>query len=209
MAEGAPDLDFRPGEPARSTLGQWVQTCRNCGAAAPDLTALPLSAAEIVRSENYRWLGRHNAHIRPHLRWARLCAAHLRGTVFLQAAWAEDDADNNEAARVQRLSAIRAWGTPETAHARMRKIDVLRRVGHFDRAKMHADILLQSDPDPTSAAILRFQIARISEGDTGGHLMSKALPPSVIRPHVARAPSAGTPVKNVGLLARLFGYGKK
>ncbi len=201
MAEGAPDLDFRPGEPARATLAQWIQTCRNCVAAAPDLAALPLSAAEVVRSENYKWLERHGAHVRPHLRWARLCAAHLRGAVFLQAAWAEDDAGNDQKATELRLRAIRAWGTPEAAEARMRKIDVLRRVGNFDRARMHADILLESDPDPTSAAILRFQLARIAEGDIGRHMMSSALPRAPSRPHVARVAEAKP---KPGLLARLF-----
>lgn len=204
-AEGAPDLDFRPGEPARSTIAQWVQTCRNCLAAAPDLAALPLSAAEVVRSENYKWLERHAAHVRPHLRWARLCAAHLRGAVFLQAAWSEDDAGNDDAARALRLRAIRAWGTPDAAEARMRKIDVLRRVGNFERARMHADILLESDPDPTSAALLQFQLARIADGDVGRLMMSAALPRSTIRPHVARHPAAASPEPKPGFFARLFG----
>lgn len=202
VAEGAPDLDFRPGEPARATLADWLQTCRNCVAAAPDLAALPLSAAEVVRSENYKWLERHAAHIRPHLRWARLCAAHLRGAVFLQAAWAEDDAGNDDAAKALRLRAIRAWGTPEAAVDRMRKIDVLRRVGNFDRAQIHAGILLESDPDPTSAAILRFQLARIADGDLGRHMMSAALPASPTRPHVMISRPAETPLPS-GVFARL------
>lgn len=201
VAEGAPDLDFRPGEPARSTLANWVQTCRNCVAAAPDLSALPLSAAEVVRSENYKWLERHGAHVRPHLRWARLCAAHLRGAAFLQAAWAEDDAGNDDKSVELRLRAIRAWGPPEAAVDRMRKIDVLRRVGAFDRARAHAEILLGSDPDPTSAAILRFQLARIDAGDVERHIMSSALPALARQPHVARI---AEPQRKPGLLARLF-----
>jgi hypothetical protein len=201
MAEGAPDLDFRPGEPARSTLPRWIQTCRNCVAAAPDLAALPLSAAEVVRSENYKWLERHDAHVRPHLRWVRLCAAHLRGAVFLQAAWAEDDAGNGDKATELRLRAIRAWGTPDAVTDRMRNIDVLRRVGDFERARMHVDILLESDPDPASAAILRFQLARLGEGDVGRHIMSSALPASPNRPHVVRAEQSKP---KPGLLARLF-----
>jgi len=200
-AEGAPDLDFRPGEPARSTLPDWVQTCRNCVAAAPDLAALPLSAAEVVRSENYKWLERHGAHIRPHLRWARLCAAHLRGAVFLQAAWAEDDAGNDDKSVELRLRAIRAWGTPVSVTDRMRQIDVLRRVGAFDRARTHADLLLADDPDPTSAALLRFQLACIDAGDVGRHIMSNALPALARRPHVARVVE---PQPKPGLLARWF-----
>ncbi len=52
-AELAPDLDGRPGEPARSTLPRWIATCRRCGASAPDLAALPQGAAETVRASGY------------------------------------------------------------------------------------------------------------------------------------------------------------
>ena len=38
--ELAPDLDFRPGEPARSTLRRWITECSGCGAASPDLSTL-------------------------------------------------------------------------------------------------------------------------------------------------------------------------
>ena len=46
--EIAPDLDMRPGEPARSTLRDWIQVCSRCGAAAPDLSALPSTARAVV-----------------------------------------------------------------------------------------------------------------------------------------------------------------
>ena len=41
----APDLDGRPGEPARSTLPRWVQVCPACNAAARDLSFLAPGAA--------------------------------------------------------------------------------------------------------------------------------------------------------------------
>ena len=46
--ELAPDMDMRPGEPARSTLVDWVQTCPKCGAAAPDLSTLPSTARAVA-----------------------------------------------------------------------------------------------------------------------------------------------------------------
>ena len=52
-AEGSPDLDLRPGEPARGTLARWIAVCGGCGAAAPDLSVLPEDAAAIVRSVAY------------------------------------------------------------------------------------------------------------------------------------------------------------
>ena len=39
--EIAPDLDMRPGEPARSTLRDWIQVCPKCGAAAPECLPCP------------------------------------------------------------------------------------------------------------------------------------------------------------------------
>ena len=206
MPDGPPDLDLRPGEPARASLAHWIQTCRACQAAAPDLAALPLSAAEIVRSENYRWLERHATHVRPFLRWARLCPAQLRGEVFLMAAWSEDDADNADAATVLRQRALRVWGEPDTLPAALRRLDVLRRTENWEAAAAEAARLGVQPLDETSAAILRFQQARIAERDTGRHNMASALPPPANRPHVShgRGPAATQETKG-NWVKRLLG----
>lgn len=165
-AEAPADLDFRPGMPARGTLSQWLQTCRTCGATAPDLGALPLSAAEVVRSDNYKWLARHAPHVRPFLRWARLCPAELRGDVLLQAAWAEDDAGNDAAAAALRLRAIRAWGPPTDIAGTLRQIDVLRRAEAWERAEIYADWLAGEDIAAEDADILGTQRHRIAARDS-------------------------------------------
>ena len=165
-AEAPADLDLRPGLPARATLSQWLQTCRTCGATAPDLSALPLSAAEVVRSDNYKWLARHAPHVRPFLRWARLCPADLRGDVLLQAAWAEDDTGNDAAAAALRLRAVRAWGPPEGVAATLRQIDVLRRAAAWEQAGLYADWLAGEDIAAEDAEILHTQRHRIATRDS-------------------------------------------
>lgn len=203
IPDGPPDLDLRPGEPVRSTLHLWLETCRSCGAAAPDLSALPLSAAEVVRSENYRLMQRHAAHVRPFLRWARLCPAHLRGEVLLQAAWAEDDAGNDAAAAALRLRAVRAWGhlPPEQ---RLRLVDVLRRAADWDAALAQVDALMDTLTDPSSRSILHFQRDRITARDAGRYQMANALPPPACRPHVVHSRAPVPARQKPGLLDRLL-----
>src|SRR5271155_2207768 len=73
--EIAPDLDMRPGEPARSTLRDWVVVCSHCGAAAPDLGALPGSARAVVESDAYRLLSTSALEeTLPFRRWALICS---------------------------------------------------------------------------------------------------------------------------------------
>ena len=72
--EIAPDLDMRPGEPARSTLRDWIQICSQCRAAAPDLSALPTTARAVVESNEYRMLSTEVLEeTLPFRRWALIC----------------------------------------------------------------------------------------------------------------------------------------
>src|ERR1700710_3123501 len=95
--EIAPDLDMRPGEPARSTLRDWVQACPRCGAVAPELSTLPSAARSVVESDEYRMLStRALEETLPFRRWALICERTgdrpQQAEALLQAAWAADDA---------------------------------------------------------------------------------------------------------------------
>ncbi len=203
--ELAPDLDRRPGEPTRSTIGDWLRVCPGCGAAAPDLAALAPSARAVVDSADYAALGTDKpAAARPFLRWSMI-AAHVgnpdhAAEAMLQAAWTADDAGDAAAARAWRLDAVALWGEPAAADSQ-RLVDVLRRAGAFDRAASLAEDLLARSPDPDAAAILRFQLARIAAGDSGRHTIASALPPPARSPHVAH----GRPKPTGGLWRRIFG----
>jgi len=201
-AEQAPDLDFRPGEPARSTLPRWVVTCRRCGACAPDLTDLPPGAAGLVQSAAYKSLDRPAPALR-FLRWAMLCTAgerHEAAEATLQAAWTLDDAEDASGAASLRREAALLWGTPDTAESALRLLDVLRRAGEFERASALAADLDKRPLDENSARIVAFQRDRIAERDAGRHLLSSALRPPARTPHAAQGRRSGG-----GFLGRLFG----
>lgn len=179
-AELAPDLDMRPGEPTRSTLARWVAVCRQCGAAAPDLPALPAGARAVVEGPGYRTLAGPAA---PFLRYAMLCGAAERPGVLLQAAWALDDA-GLDAAPVRREAAagLAAAGTMQDA---LCAVDVWRRAGDMDAAAAEAARLLgRAGLDETDRLVLVYQQGLVAAGDTGRHLLSSALRPPAQRPHV-------------------------
>ncbi|MCW3473446.1 hypothetical protein [Limobrevibacterium gyesilva] len=192
--ELAPDLDLRPGEPTRSTLGRWIATCRGCGAAAPDLAALPVEAAAIVRSDAYQAVRATPAAALAFLRWAMLCPPAQRAEALLQAAWAADDAGDDAAARSFRADAAACWGEPASLESALRLVDVLRRADDLVAADARAAGLEAAAPDENSARIVGFQRTLIAAGDTGRHLISSALRPPARMPHVAhgrREPKPG------------------
>jgi hypothetical protein len=205
--EIAPDLDMRPGEPARSTLRDWVEICGTCGAAAPDLTALPPEAKPVVESEPYRALSTDTLEeCLPFLRWAMIC----RGTgnaaeaaeATLQAAWAADDAATVAAAAALRKQVAELWGGPEDEETALRQIDVLRRAGEFERAEGCATALEKAGMSELARQIVTFQRARIGARDIGRHLISSALPPPAVAPHVSHGRQQRT---NPRFWSRLFG----
>jgi len=186
--EQAPDLDGRPGEPARSTLRRWVARCRNCGACGADLARLPDVAAEIIRDEAYR------ATPSTFLRAAAICreAGDLAeaAEATLQAAWESDDAGRD--ARSLRLAAAGEWGEPDSPEQALRILDVLRRAEAFDAARARAEALGTQRLDDTSARLLAFQRERIAARDGGRHLISSALRPPARTPHVTHGKPAAT-----------------
>jgi hypothetical protein len=144
--EIAPDLDMRPGEPARSTLREWIQICPRCGAAAPDLAALPSTARAVVESDEYRMLSTTALEeTLPFRRWALICERTgdrpQQAEALLQAAWAADDAAAmSEPARL-RGEVAALWADTNDIELGLRRLDVLRRAGQFDAASSWAATL--------------------------------------------------------------------
>lgn len=196
-----PDLDLRPGEPTRSTLPYWVQTCEGCGAVAPDLSQLPLEAVETVESEAYIALASRPPEATPFLRYAMLCREGDRAGALLQAAWAADDADDSAAARHYRRESAANWGEPDGVESALRLVDLLRRAGLLKAAEECCVVIAEDGPDERSQAILNFQRARIAESDTGRHLMSSAMRPPKRMAHGAHRQNA---FLQRGFLARLL-----
>lgn len=201
-AELAPDLDGRPGEPARSTMRFWIQTCGQCGASAPDLAALPAGAQAVIDSPGYARL-RGTAVVDAFLRWAAIARGCGQmddaAEVTLQAAWVQDDAGQTELAADLRLATIENWGPPTGKRATLRQADVLRRAGAFDEA----DALLRQlhAADEATSAVLTYQRALVAAQDRGRHSIATALRPPARRPHA----SHGVVTEKKGFWARLRG----
>jgi hypothetical protein len=195
--EIAPDLDMRPGEPTRSTLRDWVLVCPQCGAAAPDLSALPSGARPVVESDEYRMLSTSVLEeTLPFRRWAMICARMddrpQQAEALLQAAWAADDAAAmTEAARL-RVAVAALWDGTKDVEIGLRRLDVLRRAAQFDAAESWAAAMTARGADDVAGSILRFQRARIASRDIGRHLISSALPPPAHAPHVSHGKRATT-----------------
>ena len=209
--ELAPDLDFRPGEPARSTLRRWVAECSGCGSAAPDLSAVGPEDAEVVRADPEYAALRAQAPIfaRAFLLWALLCQrrgeAWAAAEALLQAAWAADDAEETEWATAWRLQAAALWPPSGEIQPRLCLIDIYRRAGDFSMAAAAAETLAQVPLDESSSALLSFQRRLIGDGDAGRQLMSSALRPPASRPHVSY--QQARPAPGGSLWRRLFGRG--
>jgi hypothetical protein len=207
--ELAPDLDFRPGEPARSTLRRWVTECSGCGSAAPDLTALGPEDAEVVRGDpEYAALrAQAPAFARGFLLWALLCqrrdAAWAAAEALLQAAWAADDAEEAEWAMAWRQQAAAIWPQATEFQPRLCLVDIFRRAGDFQNAAAVAEALARENLDESSAAILAFQQRLIADRESGRQLMSSALRPPASRPHVSH--QQARPAPGGSLWRRLFG----
>ena len=190
-AELAPDLDGRPGEPARSTLKRWIVLCPGCGAAAADLAALAPDAAAIVPRPDIP------AEPDRFLRWSLIAAALgdpvAAAEATLQAAWHREDA-GQDAADLRRRAAADWQGDP------LRRIDILRRAGALAEADTIATSLTGLDED--GRRILAFQRDRIAAADTARHSISSALRNPTRTPHVSHVQK---PATKPGLFARLFG----
>lgn len=195
--EIAPDLDMRPGEPARSTLRDWVQVCPKCGAAAPDLSALPSTARAVVESDEYRKLSTSGLEeTLPFRRWALICERTgdrpQQAEALLQAAWAADDAAAMTEPAHLRQQVAALWEGTNDVELGLRRLDVLRRAGLFEAAEAWAVTLSEREPDELAREIIRFQRARIAARDIGSHLISSALPPPSHTPHVSHGKRATT-----------------
>lgn len=145
---GAPDLDTRPAEMARSTMPLWLHECPGCGHIARDLSRAHAVAAEVVRTDAYK-AQRHDPAY-PELANKFLCATLIlektwatKGAFWnaLAAAWACDDAGNADGARRCRLRAIDLWHAstePVSDQAGVSALvlaDLFRRTGQFDRVE--------------------------------------------------------------------------
>jgi hypothetical protein len=216
VPEQAPDLDLRPGEPVRSTMARWLETCPHCGYAAPDITEAHPAGAQAVAAAPYRALIADTAHpvlARRFLAWAHVLeetgALHAAAEATLHAAWVADDLNREDLARQWRREAVALWrsGPALDAEQSVRVIDALRRAGDFAEAEGAAEALAALNPPEAVAQVTALEVRLIAAEDTGRHSMASAIAPPARRPHVTHQPKKRPP-EGGGLkswLRRLFG----
>lgn len=145
-----PDLDTRPGEGLRSSIGLWVARCPFCGYCAGDISGIHELAGPVVDSEGYhkqlqdeRFPEKANDFICHALILERTGQYADAGWTMLHAAWVCDDHSREEAAGTCRQGALRAWTVGKKhgqafheTHASEFLIvsDVYRRLGEFEHA---------------------------------------------------------------------------
>ncbi len=174
---GSPDLDLRPPEMKRSTMGFWVQVCPFCGYAAEDISE-PTSADE-------EWLKRERElHVEPMGFVSGLAGSfymqHLiclkdgkREEAFfasLHAAWAcDDERDSENSARCRKKALELLAGIieeyPENEDLLVLKADLMRRSGMFgELIREFSDVRLNRG---LLNDIIAFEIGKAEKEDTG------------------------------------------
>jgi hypothetical protein len=153
--EGFPDLDLRPAEPARSTMGVMLKECMECGYVSYDLAREEAGALDVLRSDTYGVLRKDGSLASRFLRRAmieeRLGQKAEAAASTLCAAWDADDANDRAAAVAWRSRAanlfkeVLAEGVADPDQRggmRARIVDTLRRSGRFKEAMAQAERFL-------------------------------------------------------------------
>lgn len=188
------DLDLRPGEMKRSTMGYWVVRCSNCGFVTEEAQAGRIDDAASLRADlesaDYR-AQLDDSHY-PELANDFLCSSLLRerqgelgkaGWSALAAAWACDDSEMGDAATRCRLRAVELWrralsqgqqvlDQPGAGQAVM--ADALRRAGRFEEGQAECTDALKANAPGELRAVLHYLLKLVAEGDSGRHTLEEA-----------------------------------
>lgn len=151
---GSPDLDLRPPQMKRSTMGAWLQHCPHCGYVSYDLS-IRVGDLSIVSGSAYQDVlndRRFPELARWFLAWALLTATNgPEDTAFarLRAAWVCDDSGQASLAVECRCLAAESFATLKPFEDSEKGItigavfvDVLRRAGNFTQAIQECETLL-------------------------------------------------------------------
>lgn len=188
---GSPDLDTRPPEMQRSTMHAWVQRCLSCGYCSHDASEFDERFRQVIEGSAYRSQLTDTRY--PKLASEFICTGMLAeaaeqgadaGWAYLHAAWALEDANKDELARIWRgkaadkILAVLGDGQlfaeqPGASEAIM--ADCLRRAGRGAKALEVVERGLSQSYANVIRKILSFERVLIQHGDTGPHLIKEAL----------------------------------
>jgi hypothetical protein len=183
---GAADLDLRPPPMLRDTLPLQMQECPKCGYCVADIGRARDGVKELVCSAAYAKVLKDPG--RPALCNRFLAASFLAeksgvresaGHLAVRAAWAADDAGAADVARACRLHAVSLLdgvAGDEPGHTEALLVDLLRRAGELERARVMCDRGLGVTSDPAVQKVLELQAKLITSADTAVHRLDEALP---------------------------------
>ena len=175
-----PDLDLRPAEMMRGTMREWVQSCPECGYVSSDVSNPTSVTREWLKSEKYRRCDGISFNSGLARKFYKYYLINLedqkRKSAFfavLHAAWACDDAEDEENAKRCREIAIplatslieeEIEDEEERDNIKLIKADLMRRADQFDElittySSVHFD-------DELLTQIIEFQIEKAKERDT-------------------------------------------
>ena len=134
---GAPDLDLRPPEMARSTMNTWTYECPHCSYVSADFDQTPEIKKEFLESDLYKTCD--NLNFKNHLSEVfyrqYLISSDIKERFYslLHCAWACDDAQDEKNAILMRNMCLDYVDLLDANDDMIiLKADLLRRSNHFD-----------------------------------------------------------------------------
>ena len=180
---GCPDLDLRPSEMKRSTMGTWVHVCPKCGYVSASVSDPTSVSKEYLRSEEYRSCGGNKFPSRLAELFFRQYMIRLRdGDKFaafhavLHAAWDCDDENDSENAVLCRklslplLDELLCNAGEEVGTLLVMKADIMRRAGLFTDLKREYSSVRPGEK--LLEQILAFELALAEKEDAACYRVS-------------------------------------
>jgi hypothetical protein len=189
---GFPDLDFRPPEMMRSTMGSWVHECPGCAYCGESLDEADAEIVAIVKGDafqSFRAGAADFAQPAKKFHSAAFIAAEAGSLAdafhhTLHEAWSHDDSGDTVRAKAASLNAVdlmnqargegRCLFEEDGANDAV-AADMLRRAGEFDRAVDACRKALPGRCEEAVQRLLSFQLELCKMSDTAAHTMEEVL----------------------------------
>ena len=172
----AMDLDTRPGEMMRSTMGLWVAECPHCGYAAKSLDQPPICGKEFLDTPEYKEFTDAPPKSKLAMRFIKKARISEKAGKcveafldYLHAAWDSDDCRDEvwmTQARLRALEMMDRFSEREmNDDRRILRADLLRKTRQFDRlAREYGNMRLENE---FLSKILSFELQLAAKGDAG------------------------------------------
>lgn len=188
-AFGSPDLDLRPPNMQRRTMGAWLQGCPSCGYVSNTIEDPPGFDTELLKSEEYISCNGINfkAGLAKSFYKFHIISLH-RGNkqdaffALLHAAWVCDDKEDYDNAKLCRelalgiSSELLASGSRKAANLKLIRADIMRRAGQFEELiSEYSSVKFEGENSEVMNKVLAFQIEKAQQKDTSCYTIKDAV----------------------------------